>query len=330
MFLNVFQVHLVTHQTDRPRYECEYCGMMFLSEDSVKKHCARFHQNSHESIPCPHCQYIARIRADLKKHIQTVHEKKNQCPDCAFSTNSENAFEQHRIYHSSDRIFGCSVANCFYRASSVKQMTLHTISTHHMIGKHQCPVCQKYYKKKTHLLRHLVSHTGDQPYLCQECGQTFFSHSSYYRHRRRFGHDENREGIASVPQNITIQYLDITTEKREFTDADDISANQSVSELSSSQTMNAIRVFPATIYEQLLQTAAPRAIPSNLLSGDATQDLLCETKLENTNSLVTCVVEIKPDVDISNQTCFTISQQYVDKEQNIPCLTQKGSFENIH
>lgn len=325
-----FQVHLVTHQADRPRYECEYCGMMFLSEDSVKKHCARFHQNSHESIPCPHCQYIARIRADLKKHIHTVHEKKNQCPDCAFSTNSEHAFEQHQTYHLSDRIFGCSVANCFYRASSVKQMTLHTISTHHMIGKHQCPVCQKYYKKKTHLLRHLVSHTGDQPYLCQECGQTFFSHSSYYRHRRRFGHDENREGIASVPQNITIQYLDnTTTEKQEFTDSDDSSVNQSAPEMPNSQTMDAIHVFPATIYEQLLQTTAPRAVPSNLLS-DATQDLLCETKLENTNSLVTCVVEIKPDVDIANRTCFTISQQYVDEEQNIPCLTQKGSFENIH
>jgi hypothetical protein len=36
----------------------------------------------------------------------------------------------------------------------------------------------------------------------------FYSHTTYYRHRNRTGHDARREGVASVPQNITIQYMD--------------------------------------------------------------------------------------------------------------------------
>ena len=82
------------------------------------------------------------------------------------------------------------------------------LQTHNIHYKNQCPICLKHFKKKTTLLRHLITHTCDRPYVCGDCSQTFYSHSTYYRHRHKTGHDAKREGIVSVPQNITIQYLE--------------------------------------------------------------------------------------------------------------------------
>lgn len=303
-----FQVHMLTHQTDRPRYGCEYCGMMFVSEDSVKKHCARLHQNIQRVIACPHCPYVARMKVDLKKHVQAVHEKKHKCPNCLYSTNSDHAFEQHKSYHLADRVFPCSVVGCFYRGSSAKQVAVHNSSVHHVSCKHQCPVCKKYYKKKTHLLRHLVSHTGDRAYSCLECGQSFFSHSSYYRHRRRMRHDENRESVASVPQNITIQYLD---------EAAEVAGNSSSAGLVELKPADEAVSNVQVLYEQILQQSGEPLLRSSSsarleltsLLTESSQDLMLgDAKGEA--SAITYLVEVKRDANGgSNQAYYAISEQ---------------------
>lgn len=280
--------------------------MMFVSEDSVKKHCARLHQNIQRSIACPDCPYIARMKVDLKKHIQAVHEKKHKCPNCPYCTNSDHAFEQHKSYHLADRVFACSVAGCFYRGSNAKQVAVHNSSVHHLNSKHQCPVCKKYYKKKTHLLRHLVSHTGDRAYSCLECGQSFFSHSSYYRHRRRMRHDENRDSVASVPQNITIQYFD---------EAMDVAENPSPASVVEVQSVSEGMSNAQVLYEQILQQSGEPQLNSSArleltsLLTQSNQDMtLGETKSEG--SAITYLVEVKRDANGgSNQAYYAISEQ---------------------
>ena len=203
-----YDVHCRTHAIDRPKSVCEFCGQEFLSEDAVRKHVQRFHVERTVQYGCPQCQYIGKMEIDLRKHISSVHNKKFKCEQCQYQTNSPSAFEQHREYHQPDRIYGCPFTDqCFYRGATTKQLANHVSQVHKVGSKHQCPICLKFYKKKTHLLRHLVSHTKEKPYVCLECEMAFVNHSSYYRHRRKTGHDKKREGVVSVPQNITIQYL---------------------------------------------------------------------------------------------------------------------------
>ena len=203
-----YDVHCRTHDVDRPKSVCEFCGQEFLSEDAVRKHVQRFHVERTVQYGCPQCQYVGKMEIDLRKHISSVHNKKFKCEQCPYQTNSPSAFEQHKEYHQPDRIYGCPFNDqCFYRGATTKQLANHVSQVHKVGSKHQCPICLKFYKKKTHLLRHLVSHTKEKPYVCLECEMAFMNHSSYYRHRRKTGHDKKREGIVSVPQNITIQYL---------------------------------------------------------------------------------------------------------------------------
>ncbi|XP_077313421.1 zinc finger protein 865 isoform X2 [Lithobates pipiens] len=47
-----------------------------------------------------------------------------------------------------------------------------------------CTVCQKSFKQSSHLMQHMLVHTGERPYECNVCGRTYNHISSLIRHRR--------------------------------------------------------------------------------------------------------------------------------------------------
>ncbi len=207
-----YRVHCLIHDPNRIKSMCEHCGQEFMSDDAVKKHVVRVHTEVTELYQCSDCHFTAKLETDLRKHFSLVHNKKYKCGECEYRTNSEKAIKAHMEYHNPERRFPCTYDGCFYRGITHKQLTNHISQVHKTLSSHQCPICHKFYKKKTHLARHLVSHTGDKPYVCLDCAEEFTSHSGYYRHRNKTGHDAKREGIVSVPQNITIQYINPETE----------------------------------------------------------------------------------------------------------------------
>ncbi|XP_043936883.1 zinc finger protein 154-like isoform X2 [Protopterus annectens] len=48
---------------------------------------------------------------------------------------------------------------------------------------HKCAECGKCYKRKTHLRRHQLSHTGLNHYECKDCGKVYKAKSTLYRHQ---------------------------------------------------------------------------------------------------------------------------------------------------
>ena len=47
---------------------------------------------------------------------------------------------------------------------------------------HPCIHCDKSFKKKSLLLRHILSHTGEKPFKCSQCDKTFTQKTSLNRH----------------------------------------------------------------------------------------------------------------------------------------------------
>lgn len=66
---------------------------------------------------------------------------------------------------------------------------------------YKCDVCEKVFKRKAHLRRHYRLHTGERPYDCQWCGQSFARSEQRNQHIAR---EHNRRSNQSVAIACTI------------------------------------------------------------------------------------------------------------------------------
>ncbi|XP_075696129.1 zinc finger protein 865 [Rhinoderma darwinii] len=68
-----------------------------------------------------------------------------------------------------------------------------------------CTICQKSFKQSSHLMQHMLVHTGERPYECNICGRSYNHISSLIRHRRC-----HREG-AGAESDSTVLATDVET-----------------------------------------------------------------------------------------------------------------------
>lgn len=72
---------------------------------------------------------------------------------------------------------------------------------------HKCDVCQSSFKRKSHLVDHMASHTGEIKHECVDCGTSYSKANSLTRHRRSFHHEPvlinkqvNRKAVSTEGQ----------------------------------------------------------------------------------------------------------------------------------
>lgn len=150
-------------------YKCLYCGKMFKQKYNCRRHML--------------VHFSKRWFKNGTKKVETI--SKN-CKICGKSFKKSNDLKRHLLTHSRIRPHTCHVCQ---KSFSLKA----TLSRHMLVHQTQrlvvnCQVCGKSYSSNTALRLHLRIHTGERPFICEICEQTFRTSGHRLEHMRAERH----------------------------------------------------------------------------------------------------------------------------------------------
>ncbi|XP_075976544.1 uncharacterized protein LOC142976868 [Anticarsia gemmatalis] len=208
-----------SHYTERERkYICETCGNSFLTKTSIRTH-MRVHTDERPYL-CPFCPKAFRQVASMIRH-KRLHtgEKPYSCPTCFKTFLDKSHMQRHQVAHSDEKKFSCHLCNKSVKTKNALKahMKIHSNEKHnicnycgmtfsmkgnlqvHIRRKHsersgECTICHKMF---SNLAEHMTKHTGEKPFVCKLCNQSFMNKRSLANHIS-FKHDNASKFKCSI------------------------------------------------------------------------------------------------------------------------------------
>jgi hypothetical protein len=190
--------HKKTHSDDRP-YACTYPGC----EHTSKKHITKRHMRTHtgeKPFKCTFegCKYDATTKKSFDDHVRThTGERPFKCPyeGCEHdATQSGNLSTHIRRIHKGEKNFACPFPGCKHTTFDKKGMDSHQV-THTGEKPHKCSECGRGLTTQGSLAIHMRTHTGERPYKCDEdgCDEAFITKGALNVHKKRWHTLEGRQ-----------------------------------------------------------------------------------------------------------------------------------------
>lgn len=215
---------LRVHCTQQPRSKCDICSCEFCTASELDAHCQRGCEGLIETgkniVNCKptavdfNFDDINPIEDSLNANEQTENigytskndkkkskkcknqtefeSKEHKCGQCGriFSKKS-NLLRHHRLIHANNSerdkkaksVHICEV--CSRLCENELGLKLHR-RTHTDKHPFKCGECERFFTKKSNLLRHYQqAHSNERPFQCEECGQSFKNKYVLVNHRTR-------------------------------------------------------------------------------------------------------------------------------------------------
>ena len=170
-------------KAEKKEYPCNQCGKIFQSATKFDLHVKVVHEMSY-SETCGDCGQVFKNREYLDKPKGSKHvsqEKKYKCDQCDQTFVSPSKLKRHKIVHTTGCNYECSDCHMTYRHPD--SLAKHRLKEH---GPPRepfiCKECGSSFFYNSGLKRHKLIHSGKKPYKCEICGKRFSDRTAMNKH----------------------------------------------------------------------------------------------------------------------------------------------------
>nr|CAI5865333.1 unnamed protein product [Callosobruchus analis] len=162
-------------------FGCERCGKFYKQKSNLNRH-VRYECGKPPSFQCYHCGRQFHQHSNYKTHMKTYHDRPFGCTNCAKAYKRKSHLTRHIRYEcGKPPSFHCDFCHRKFRQQS--NYKTHLKSHHDMSDTvpplkwyrpFACMGCERRYKRKIHLDRHIQYECGkERSFRCDYCDKAF-------------------------------------------------------------------------------------------------------------------------------------------------------------
>ncbi|KAH8283545.1 hypothetical protein KR018_005489, partial [Drosophila ironensis] len=193
----VCERHKLTHiPREQWQVKCTTCDKTFPTKYTMQQHVKLVHLNLYAKI-CDVCGKSIRGREALARHMEEhtgAPQSAFKCHLCDSMLTTKYGLARHiKMMHTVENLQPMQCELCLKISPSLQAHQHHMKYTHNTARTHQCPMCEKAFKRPNELKEHMTTHTGEVLYTCPHCPQTFNSNANMHAHRKKVHRKEWEE-----------------------------------------------------------------------------------------------------------------------------------------
>jgi KRAB domain-containing zinc finger protein len=170
--------HMLQHSTERS-LRCNECGKYYKSKNSLWVHQRWQHRKPKFQV----CSDATGEEVTSVRQRYHQYTEKLPCPLCGRVITGKYYLAVHLRRHSGDLPLQCD--ECERGFATRAELDRHKITKHCPEKHFACTECERRYSTRNGLEQHLRTHTGEKPFKCKDCGESFTFSGQLYIHRQR-------------------------------------------------------------------------------------------------------------------------------------------------